>query len=215
MKRKIDLYLILGFSFFFLFCILTILLTFDVGVIAPSGGQVGLSHINNIITYKENATLDKISDIFFYFSFVVVAFAVVLGIYQLIKRKSIKKVDREIVIFGIFLILAVVIWILFDKLLKINVRPINADEGSYPSTHVFLTTFFMITGHMFLTKMFKNNIIKYGTLIVAIIFIVVTMILRVASGMHYITDVLGGLFIGLSFYFLTFGTAKKFPNYNE
>ena len=209
-RRFKELYLALGIGFFFLFCILTIMLTFDTGVIAPSGGQVGLCHINNLIKYKENATLDKISSVLLYLSFIVVLYAVILGIYQLVKEKSLKKVDVEIIIFGILLVLAVIIWILFDKLLIINVRPLDASEGSFPSTHVFMTTFLMLSGHMFLTKKFDNKAIKYSTLIVAIIFIVLVTAFRVLAGKHYITDVCGGLLIGLSFYFTTFGAAKKF-----
>ena len=209
MKKTKELYLMIGIGAFFLFCLLTILLTFDTGVIAPSGGQVGLSHINNLVKYKENNTADKISDVFFYASFLAVVYAVVLGIYQLIKEKSLKKVDKDIIIFGIFLVIAVGIWLLFDKFLVINARPLDINEGSYPSTHVFLTTFFMLSGHMMLTKRFDNKIVKYGTLAAAIIFIIVVFILRVVAGKHYITDVCGGLLLGLSFYFIVFGIDKK------
>ena len=210
MRHKFNLYLIFGVVFLAAFCILIFLLTLDTAVIAPSGEAVGLSHINNLVKYNENKTLDKISDVLLYLSFSAVALGIGLGIYQLVKEKNLKKVDLDIIIFGVFVVISVILWILFDKLVKINVRPIDPNEGSFPSTHIFVTTFFMLALHYLLCKLFDNKLIKYGSLALAILFIVLVTIFRVAAGMHYITDAIGGLFIGLSFYFLSFGIAKNF-----
>ena len=102
-----------------------------------------------------------------------------------------------------------------DKAIKVNYRPINGNEASFPSTHIFLTTFFMLSLHNLLTKVFKNNLVKYLSLCVAVFFIVIVTLFRVLSGMHYITDAMRGLFIGLTFYFLSFGIAKIFTNNKE
>ncbi len=215
MKKYFNLYVMLGISFFVLFCLLVILLSVDKRVITLSGKEVGLSHLNDLVKYEENKTLDKISDIFFYFSFVSVAFGIGLGIYQLVKGKSIMMVDSSVVTYGIFIVFAVAFWLLFDKAIKVNYRPINGNEASFPSTHIFLTTFFMLSLHNLLTKVFKNNLVKYLSLCVAVFFIVIVTLFRVLSGMHYITDAIAGLFIGLTFYFLSFGIAKIFTNNNE
>ncbi len=216
MKKIINLYTILGFSFLALFLLLIILLSIDRATITFAGKEVGLSHLNNLVSYKFDDTLDKVSDVLFYFSFSGVILGVVLGIMQLVKNKSLFAVDTKILFFGIFVILAIIFWLVFDKGLKINYRPIDPTEGSFPSTHVFMTTFFMLAAHNLLCSLFKgNNIVKYGSLAVAIIFIVLVTIFRVSSGMHYITDVIGGLFIGLSFYFLAFGLGKAFVKQEE
>ena len=211
MKKYFNLYVILGLSSLFLFVLLVILLNFDKAVIAESNEAVGMSHINNIVSYKYVKWVDKLSDVFFYLTFIVVACAIGLGIYQLVKNKSLAKVDKEIIIFGVFLVIAVGLWLSFDYVFKLNIRPTHEAKGSFPSTHVFLTTFFTLACHGYLCKKFKGNqLIKYLSLCVAIVFIVLMLITRVAAGMNYITDVTGGLFLGLSLYFLTFGISKYF-----
>ena len=127
MKKYFNLYVILGITFFVLFCLLVILLSVDKRVITLSGKEVGLSHLNDLVKYEENKTLDKISDIFFYFSFVSVAFGIGLGIYQLVKGKSIMMVDSSVVTYGIFIVFAVAFWLLFDKAIKVNYRFINCN----------------------------------------------------------------------------------------
>ena len=209
MKNKI--YLLIGFGFFCLFCILMILLSFDVSVIAKSGEPVGLSHINNLMQYNENHTIDKISDVLLYLSFAIIVIGAVIGILQLVKRKSLYKVDIEIIFLGIFFVLSIIIWIVFDKFIKVNVRPIGSDDGSFPSTHVLLTTFLLLSGHGLCCIYLDKKLYKYGSLVLAILLIIIVTIFRLVSGMHYITDVLGGLLLGISFYFVVFGMGKLKP----
>ncbi len=215
MKKFINLYTILGCSFLFLFILLIILLNVDKAVIAESGKEVGLSHINNIVSYKYNENVDFMSDLLFYITFTVVIFEAGLGLYQLIKKKSLFKVDIEIIIFGVSLVLMAAIWLLFDYVLKINVRPTHEDKGSFPSTHVFITTYLALASHAFICYRYDNKFAKYGSLLLAIIFITAVTCGRVASGMHYITDVTGGLFLGLTFYFIVFGIIKTFKIKDE
>ncbi|MBO5541982.1 MAG: hypothetical protein J5936_00935, partial [Acholeplasmatales bacterium] len=141
MKKFINLYTILGCSFLVLFIILMLLLNVDKAVIAESGQEVGLSHINNLVSYSYKDNIDTMTDLLMYVTFTVVVFEACLGLYQLITRKSLFKVDIEIIIFGIALVLMVALWLLFDYVIKINVRPTHKVEGSFPSTHVLITTF--------------------------------------------------------------------------
>ena len=210
MKKFINLYTILGCSFLFLFLVLMLLLNVDKAVIAESGQAVGLSHINNLVSYSYKDNIDTMTDLLMYVTFTVVIFEVCLGIYQLIKRKSLFKVDIEIIIFGVSLVLCIAFWLLFDYVIKINIRPTHEEKGSFPSTHVLLTTFLALASHAFICFKYKNNFAKYGSLSLAVIIIAIVLFGRVASGMHYITDVIGGLFLGLAFYFATFGIIKVF-----
>ena len=205
MKKIFNLNMILGISFLFVFCLLIILLQIDKGVIAESGKPVGLSHINNLVSYGTDSDASKLSNLLFYATFLIVLGIVVLGVYQLIKNKSIKSVDKEIIIFGIGIIIAVIFWLAFDKVIKINVRPIDASEGSFPSTHVFITTFFILMGRLFLVKYKDEKAIRISSLFLVVIYIAAMAILRVSAGKHYITDVVGGIFLGLSFYFISAG----------
>lgn len=215
MKKLVNLYTILGFSFLVLFIILMLLLNVDKAVIAESGKEVGLSHINNLVSYSYKDNIDTMTDLLMYVTFTVVVFEGCLGIYQLVTRKSLFKVDIEIIIFGIALVVMVGLWLLFDYVIKINIRPTHEEEGSFPSTHVLITTFLALSSHAFICFVYDNKIAKYGSLLFAISIIAIVLFGRVASGMHYITDVTGGLFLGLALYFITFGLIKVFRKPKE
>jgi undecaprenyl-diphosphatase len=214
-KKFINLYTILGCSFLVLFIILMLLLNVDKAVIAESGKEVGLSHINNLVSYSYKENIDFMTDLLMYITFTVVVFEAGLGLYQLIKGKSLFKVDIEIIIFGIALVVMVALWLLFDYVIKINVRPTHEAEGSFPSTHVLITTFLALASHAFICYQYENKFAKYGSLLIAVSIIALVLFGRVASGMHYITDVTGGLFLGLALYFCTFGIIKVFKAKEE
>lgn len=212
MKKFLNIYNILGLSFLFLFILLMILLNADKAVIAGSGQPVGLSHINKLVTYSEDKSADKMSDILLYVSFIALFAAGCFGLYQLVRRKSLKRVDIELYAFVVGMAVSVILWLLFDKVLKINVRPLNADEGSFPSTHVFVITFQLLFGHYLLSKYKDDKAVKYGSLVLAVIAIAATALLRVVAGKHYITDICGGLLLGLAIYFLVVGILKVIIN---
>lgn len=209
MKKFINLYTILGVVFLFLFILLMILLNFDKSIISISGKEVGLSSINNLVTYKENENIDLITDIVMYLSFTVAIFEACLGLSQLVKRKSLFKVDKEILIFGISLIVLVALWLAFAYIIKINYRPLDNSELSFPSTHVLVVTFLGLASYFFINLKYNSALPKYISLFVAIVLISFVTIGRVAAGKHYITDSCGGLFLGLGLYFITFGIVNS------
>jgi undecaprenyl-diphosphatase len=191
-----------AFGVFFLFMLLTIsLMTIDVRVIGETNKEIGIGFINKLsVGIEYNKTLDLFSDIFMYLSIGLIIFFAGLGFIQLIKRKSILKVDREILLFGILLILVAVLWLVFDKFILINYRPILIDgelEPSYPSTHVLLVTFILPTSASIASKYVKkSNIIKF-IYIMAILCSALTFVLRFLSGVHWLTDCIGGALLGV------------------
>ena len=210
MKKRINLYTILGFSFLALFLILFALLFVDRGNVTNTG-EVGLKTINGLVKYEYVKAWDVLSDIFLYLGIAAVLGLVCVGAYQLIKRKSLFKVDRYIVIFGVFLIIGAFLWIMFDKIIVVNYRPIyHYDiEPSFPSTHTFLTIFIYLSAHGIACILSNDKRIKYGSLALAILISLIVSCARVLSGMHYITDVLAGILLGLSLYFTCFGIIKS------
>lgn len=207
--RHLKLYKILGIIFIFAFAVL--FLMYAMSGTRPTGS---LFLINGAVEYKENHTIDVISDLMLYASFGFVALAIVLGIMQLVKNKSLLKVERIIIVFGIFTVIALALWILFDKVICVSYRPL-ADESSFPSTHVFVFTFFVLTGKVFVSRFIKNSTINKLITIVAIVLIILMPVLRVMAGQHYITDTIGGLELGLALYFLTVGFGFKKQNENN
>ena len=209
--KYLKLYKILGISLFLLFIIFLIINL--CGDKRPNSGFLG--NINNIVTYKDNKTIDKISDVLLYLSFVVVLYAAVIGILELIKNKSLFKVSRIIIVFAIISVIAVIIWILCDKILHTSYRPLE-DENSFPSTHVFIFTYFILMSNIFIKKYIKNELINKIIFILLIIISITLMpSLRILAGKHYITDTIGGITLGFALYFLTVGFGYKETIENE
>ena len=182
-----------------LFNILIILLKFvDVK-------EVGLSGFNNTYLHEYNKALDIISDILLYLSIGAFVAVVVYFIYKLIKNKG-KNVDYRLIVYFLGMVIVVITYLVFEFFVKVNGRPYEPSESSFPSTHILLTTYILlpITTLFFKKDRDKETKEKFdletGISLIAFIIIGVEVILRFWSGMHWITDCLGGLILGV-FYF--------------
>ena len=207
MKKLINLKVILGFVFLFLFIMLILLLNVDKDYITPTG-KVGLSSFNDMVDYKYNKGWQILADVFLYLGIALVAILAIYGLYELIKRKGLFKVDKYIITIGAFFIISIILWLLFDKVVTINYRPILVDgekESSFPSTHTFVCVFIYMSAYTVVKKLLNNKIYNEIVLSIAIVIIIFTAVSRILSGMHYLTDVMGGVFLGLSLYFICDG----------
>ena len=191
--------------------IYTLLVKFvDVKNIGPENSSVGFAKLNAFFhkLIGSNMAIYKITEIFGYLLFILVLIYGCIGLYQLIKRKSLLKVDKEIIMQGVFYVVMLAVYVLFEKL-KINYRPILIEgilEVSYPSSHTILSL--CLCGSSLITskKYFNKKYIK----LINIITIVVTAIVllgRIISGVHWISDIIGGVLIScalVSCYYLAF-----------
>ena len=118
----------------------------------------------------------------------------VLGLVQWIKRKSILKVDRSILTLGGFYIVVMAVYILFE-IVVINYRPVLINgylEASYPSSTTMLVMCVMPTAMIQLRPRIKNDVFRRYVMLVIAAFIAFTVIGRLVSGVHWITDIIGG-----------------------
>ncbi len=137
---------------------------------------------------------DQITDIILYTSFAVLAVFIFIGIYQLITRKSLKKVDKALLWMPLPLVLMLITYLLFDKILPpLATRPNGSGEPSFPSTHVMVvaTIFFLAT--MELPKYVKSKAVRIILELIMVVLLSLTCIGRVASDMHSPIDVIGAL----------------------
>lgn len=130
------------------------------------------------------------------------AFAV-MGFVQLIKRKSLLKVDKEILALGILYIAIIGLYVLFEQVI-VNYRPIimpgcTKPEASFPSSHTMLVYTIMGSTALILGKYVKNDKLCRAMQTVCVIIIAVTVIGRPISGVHWFTDILGALLISTTF----------------
>lgn len=199
MKKKNLLMIILSISLLVCFAVFTLLVKLvDVGVAGESGAEVGFSTLNqkffNACNYP---AMIKISDILGYLAFVVIIIFAGLELVQLIKGKSIKAVDKSLMILSSVYVFTILVYVLFE-VVTINYRPVLVNgmmEASYPSSHTMLGIVVYLTGGIQAYFMLKNKCLKGVTLGLGIVLSVLTTITRLFSGMHWLTDIIGAILI--------------------
>lgn len=142
---------------------------------------------------------DILSDIIVAIAILAFAAIVFAGLYQLIKRKSLKKVDREISLMAVPAILLLIVYVVFESLIILNTRPNGSGEPSFPSTHTMITATIFFCIAVALPKYIKS---KTACIIIdAIMLILLTLLCfgRVLADMHWVSDVLAGLSFSLFF----------------
>lgn len=192
------------------FTIWTILVkTIDVHYIDQIGflGFYNLNTSINEMVQAQNINLfDKLSDTLLYLSLLTIVPYAVIGIVQLVKRKSLFKVDVIIYMMLIAYALALFLYFVCD-IAKINFSPLSTPEklkASYPSSHVFAFMTFLAVNLYGLFHYFKlNKLLKYGSISLYAILCVLQIVFRLFSGNHYFTDIIGSLFLSC-FVFFTF-----------
>ncbi len=183
--------------------IFTILVsTVDVQPSGISGTNLGFSTINHSV-FDSIGTNDAIylaTEILGYIFIIPAAFFAVLGIIQLIKRKNFKKVDLHFyALLGLYI--AVAATYVFFELVAVNSRPILIDgkaEASYPSSHTMLAITVLLSSFLMICRLVKNRSIKFVALGVTVVCSVAMAILRLYSGVHWATDIIGGILISVS-----------------
>lgn len=153
-----------------------------------------------------------ITDVILVTSFVTLGVFVLLALYQWISRKSIKKIDKRLLWMPLPLALMTLTYIIFDKLVVLDVRPNGSGEPSFPSTHVMVvsTIFFLTT--MVLPKYVSSKVARIILELIMVVLISLTCIGRVMSNMHRPLDVVGGLafaFIFTEIYYYAVHWKKK------
>lgn len=202
--------------FILLFIILTILVSYvDVKPIGPNISCVGFATINDFFHNLTgvNMLLYTITD---WLGLVPVTFAfcfAFLGLIQALKRKSLFKVDYSLFILGSFYIVTLLIYILFENLV-INYRPVLINgvlEASYPSSTTLLTLCIMPTAILQFKERIKNKRLKKTVCLTLFIFTCFMLIARTVSGVHWLTDIIGGILIstGLVILYSSFCKLKK------
>lgn len=173
----------------------------DVKQVGINGTSIGFATVNQFVFKSIGVNM-----IWYYITdwlglvpiFMAIIYALI-GLIQLIKRKSIFKVDKEIIILGLFYIVVISLYIFFEKVI-VNYRPILMNgflEASYPSSHTLMTICLCGSSIIVNKKLYNNKITKFID-VLSLFIIFITVIGRLISGVHWFTDIIGGIFISIS-----------------
>ena len=132
-------------------------------------------------------------------AFAVLAVFILLGLYQWIKRKSLKKVDKELLWAPLPLALMAATYFIFDKLFILNTRPNGSGEPSFPSTHVMVTATIFFVAIIILPKYVKSLPVRAILYAIMLTLLVTVSAGRVLADMHWVSDVIGGLIFAAIF----------------
>ena len=200
-KKRKDIFVCGGL--FAVAIIYTILVKYiDVQAIGPKDSLVGFATINKFIFNLTgvNMVWYSITDLLGFVPLIIAFIYAMIGLVQMIKRKNILKVDKEILGLGVFYIIVIGLYILFETYI-INYRPTLMDgilEASYPSSHTLLSVCICGSSLMINKYLFKNkNFFKVEN-IISILSILVIVIGRFISGVHWFTDIIGAILISIA-----------------
>ncbi len=199
-------YLCTGVNLLAGFLIWTILLQIiDVQPIGPNGSKVGFATFN--VRFHQlcgvHLKLYILTDWLGLIPIGVCMIMGTLGLKQLITRRSLIKVDSDILILGIYYLIVILGYLLFE-MIPINYRPILIDgvlEASYPSSTTLLVLSVMPT---LILQCRRRLPLRYSRIITvfALAFIFFMVAGRLAAGVHWITDIIGSVFLSLGLYYI-------------
>lgn len=201
MKRNMTL----GIASLIGFALWTVLILFvDVQNVGPNGSKVGLATFNTWFHQLTGVhmTLYTVTD---WLGLVPIAVCLCfgcLGFCQLIKRRSLFKVDADILLLGGYYLL-VIFGYLFFEMVPINYRPILIDgflEASYPSSTTLLVLSVMPTLAFQVNRRCNYPMAKRITMILTIVFSAFMVIGRSISGVHWATDIIGSILLSFGLF---------------
>lgn len=128
----------------------------------------------------------------------------VLGLLQWIKRRSLKKVDADIILLGVYYILVILGYLIFE-MIPINYRPIPIDgamEASYPSSTTLLVLSVMPTLAFQIGRRAGSGAVKRIALVLSALFSLFMVTGRLVAGVHWLTDIIGAVLLSAGLYLL-------------
>ena len=194
LTKKQKIWLILGIVSFVSFIIFTLLVAFvDVD-------QVGLSKINHFFWQHcgKHEIWERITDYLGYVLILVLVGILAWQIWQWIQRKSLRRIDRNLLLFDFVCVTLVVVYFFFE-IVVVNYRPLldhGEAKASYPSSHVMLFATILPLLIWQVWHYLKSKPLCIVLTVIISVILIIGVVGRLFSGVHWFTDILGGVIIG-------------------
>jgi len=171
----------------------------DIQNAGPNGTEIGFATVNvwfhrligvHLLVYTITDWLGLVPII------ICICFGT-LGLAQLVKRRSLLKVDFDILLLGAYYVVVILGYLLFE-MVPINYRPILIDgnlEASYPSSTTLLVLTVMPTLKYQSDRRIANPVARKAVAVFVIVFTAFMVIGRLIAGVHWITDIIGSVFL--------------------
>ena len=200
MRKRGKKLLFAGSIFIVTFIIWTLLIQkIDVRPLGANGTNIGFATINcwfhkltgvHMMLYTITDWLGLIP------IFICMIFGV-MGLIQLIQRRSVLKVDYDIIFLGIYYMIVIFGYLIFE-MIPINYRPILIEgflEASYPSSTTLLVMGVMPTLIEQVNRRSENMTVKRIVQVLVICFSAFMVLGRLIAGVHWLTDIVGSIML--------------------
>ena len=180
---------------------IVLLKTVDVRPVGPAGTSIGFATVN--AGFQEAFTFNKllytVTKLLGVLTIAVAGAFAIFGVVQWIQRRKLLRVDLEIRNLAVLYVVFAALYVFFEKVI-INYRPMimpdeTDPEASFPSTHTMLVCVVMGSTILLLRRYIHNKGLRLALQIVSALIIVVMVIGRLLCGVHWLTDIIGGVLI--------------------
>ncbi len=204
-KRKKDL--TAGAGLLIAFVLWTVLvLRVDVRPAGVNGTEIGFASLN-VWFHRLTGVHMRIYTVTDWLGLVPILICLcfgAIGLAQAVKRRSLLRVDADIVLLGFYYIL-VIIGYLFFEAVPVNYRPVLINggmEASYPSSTALLVLSVMPTLGFQAGRRVKKPVVRRSLRIFAGAFSAFMVAGRLISGVHWATDIIGSVLLGTGLFMI-------------
>ena len=206
MKQDTKRDLGFGLGLLLAFALWTVLIRrIDVRAAGPNGTEIGFAALN-LWFHRLTGVHMSIYTITDWLGLVPILVCMgfgVMGLVQLLRRRSLLRVDTDILLLGGYYVLVIAAYLIFE-MIPINYRPILIEgrlEASYPSSTTLLVLSVMPTLQDQMERRCGRAGCRRLAGVAALLFSAFMVVGRLISGVHWATDILasvllsGGLFM--------------------
>lgn len=205
MKEKRDL--LTGVGFIGAFALWTVMIKcIDVQALGQNGTRIGFAAFN--VWFHQitgvHMMIYTITDWLGLVPIIICLCFGVLGLVQLIKRRSLLRVDPDILLLGVYYVVVIFCYLIFE-MIPINFRPVLIEgrlEASYPSSTSLLVLSVMPTLMFQMDRRTRDPRIRRTAAVFVIVFSVFMVIGRLFSGVHWATDIVGSILLSAGLFSL-------------
>ena len=190
-----------------------LILTVDVQPVGQLGTEIGFARLN--VRFHSltgvHLSLYELTDLLELTAILVCLGFCGLGAAQWRKRKRLLAVDRDLLLLGVHFAAVVLVYALFEAV-HVNYRPVLIEgklEGSYPSSTTLLVLAVMPALMFQLSRRVRRPALRRALNTAVAVFTVFMVVGRTVAGVHWLTDILGAVFLAAGLVLLYFAAVFR------
>ena len=193
-------YFAIAIAFFVIFAIFTYMVkSYDTAPVGFEGAVIGFSKLNTRVheAFPGDSGCFTASETLGYICLLLAGVNAITALADFIKHRGIRNMHRRNIITMCYYAVVVCFYVLFEFFV-INLRPVEA-EASYPSSHTVLALCVLYSEFVLLGFAAERNRFWVSLFRIICIVAMISMVaFRLLSGVHWFTDICGGIFLSFS-----------------